>query len=49
MAAAQSQLENVNPIVKGKLDERLSEEGDSDDEIHDYIDAREIFGMYMRY
>ena len=37
-------LENVNPVVIGKVKERDVKKEEEDDEICDEFDAREIFG-----
>ena len=37
-------LENVNPVVSGKLTERGIEREEEDDDVHDLIDSREVFG-----
>ena len=40
-------LENVNPVVRGKLKERDTREEEEDDNFHDFIDAREVFGSFI--
>ena len=42
-----SALENANPLVVGKLKERIITPQEEDDSIRDEIDAREIFGIPM--
>lgn len=39
------ELENLNPNVYKKSDDRKSGAGDWDDKVEDPFDAREIFGM----
>lgn len=39
------ELENVNPNVYKKIDERLVTPEEENDDITDEFDAREIFGM----
>lgn len=38
-------LENVNPTVHGRLDERKTTVEDEDDDIEDLFDTREIFDI----
>ena len=44
-----SMLENVNPVVIGKVKERQVTIEEKEDSIHDEIDGREIFGEYRPY
>ena len=44
-----SMLENVNPVVIGKVKERQVTVEEEEDSIHDEIDGREIFGEYQPY
>ena len=37
-------LENINPVVSGKLRERVVKQEEEEDDVHDLIDAREVFG-----
>ena len=45
LPTAMAELENVNPLVKTKLDERGSSNSDWDDDVYDPFDAREIFDL----
>lgn len=38
-------LENVNPVVYGKSDNRLITLSDEDEDVHDEIDRREVFDL----
>lgn len=40
-------LENINPKLYRKIDERLITAEDEDEDIADEFDTREIFGMYF--
>lgn len=42
-------LENINPKLYKKIDERQITAEDEDEGIVDEFDAREIFGMYNQY
>ena len=42
-----SVLENANPLIVGKLKERIVTPQEEDDSVRDEIDAREIFGMSL--
>ena len=39
-----SRLENINPVVIGKLKDREIRQEEEDDDIYDEIDSREVFG-----
>ncbi len=38
-------LENVNPVIFKRTEERDHNEGDEDNDVTDEIDSREIFGI----
>lgn len=40
-----SVLENANPLIVGKLKERILTPREEDDSVRDEIDSREVFGM----
>lgn len=40
-----ARLENANPVVFGRTEERLMTERDEDEQVHDPIDDREIFDL----
>lgn len=41
-------LENINPKLYKKIDERQVTVQDEDEDIEDEFDAREIFGVFRR-
>ncbi|KAM9847536.1 cytosolic iron-sulfur assembly component 2B [Aulostomus maculatus] len=43
--SASSQLENANPVIFERSDERLLTAADEDEDVHDPIDDREIFDL----
>lgn len=42
-----SGLENVNPVIKSKLQDRPITQEETDDDVYDPIDGREVFGSYI--
>lgn len=41
------ELENVNPNIYSKIDDRLITLEEEDDDVEDEFDAREIFGKWI--